>query len=58
MNSLKDRSGNGFLGHETVTTWTPEEWRAFLSEVETEILALKEVLLSLPGQKLSRRPRP
>jgi hypothetical protein len=38
-----------------VQTWTPEEWRAFLSEVEEEILRLKE---KFPGQSAGKtQPR-
>ncbi len=50
--NLKDGDGNVYLEKDNpVQVWTPEEWQAFLSEVEAEIQMLQQNLLSLPGRK-------
>jgi hypothetical protein len=55
MNYLKDPEGNVYLEHDNpVQAWTSEEWRAFLSEVEAEILDLKAKLVGLPQRKSAR----
>lgn len=52
MDSFKDRSRNWEV-EKAIQAWTSAEWHAFLSEVEAEILALKETVLSLP-RKIGR----
>jgi hypothetical protein len=42
MNYLKDAESDN-----SVQAWTSEEWRAFLSEVEAEILDLRQKLAGL-----------
>ena len=52
MNYLKDPDGNVYLESENpVQAWTPAEWRAFLSEVEAEIVELRQKLTCLPPRK-------
>ncbi len=52
MSYLKDPEGNVYLESDNpVQAWTPEEWRAFLSEVEAEILDLKQKLAGIPQCK-------
>ncbi len=52
MSYLKDPDGNVYLESDNpVQAWTPEEWRAFLTEVEAEIIELKQKLTSLPQRQ-------
>ncbi|MBW1991561.1 MAG: hypothetical protein JRI59_05505 [Deltaproteobacteria bacterium] len=53
MNYLRDPDGNVYLESDNpVQAWTPEEWQAFLTEVEAEIVALREKLTSMPVCKV------